>query len=226
MRHMKRMAITSFTSFAEIIECFKKGCLLRCRCGIKFASVNHHLRCNGVKVTLNGFSRPVNCCVPTFNASDVVVVPGCRKNEHQDRIPQQILDTFEKTVGKLTFSHFSNFEDLFKFVANNCGLKNGCCLLTYDFCIRYGQKYGIEPKDYVYLFQGAKEGAKAVFGNISNVFRVETTEFHTELKDKSLTSIDIENLLCVCSDHLHFVRKYCLKKPGRKIKIKPIYNRL
>lgn len=198
------------TSISDIVNCYMRGAHLRFRCnldsyrGCSTYSDFIHYCCYGVKETLVGYDGPVKCCVPTIDPSEVKLLSLAEKHWHQDRVPGRILRLFESNVLTLSLYGYTNFDDLFDYVAANCGLKNGKCLLTYDFCLRYGYDKGIFPSRFVYLFRGAKEGAVNLLGPIPNsVYKLPTTTFTSILGP--MDSMDIENLLCVCSDHIKYL---------------------
>lgn len=103
-----------------------------------------------------------------------------------------------------------NFDDYFEHVARNSGLMNGYCLLVYDFCLRSGQHMTpkLEPNDNVYLFRGAKEGAEYVIGrSLGKLYKLPTKLLQHALST-NLSSMEIEDFLCVCSMHLKYLGAY------------------
>lgn len=202
------------TSFVQLVDCYLAGAYWRFRGNLSsyknylsnYSSFIHHC-VYGHKETVKGFNGAVSCCVPTPSISEVVIY-DIRKHWHQHRVAYKYLQTFESHVSKLNLSGFTNFDDIFDYVASNCGLKYGRCLLTYDFCIRYGFDKGILPKQHVYLYQGARRGAEALFGHPILTDKLDITSFYPYLGTK-LESIDIENLLCTCEDHIKYLKQHC-----------------
>lgn len=130
------------------------------------------------------------------------------KNHHHKRMTES---TIQQTITALKNSNllkqrFLNFEDLFDYV-NNCirGIVGIGQLAVYDISVRIG-KYlcspSIEPRDYVYLQQGALDGANKLLGANPKMkeCRYPITIFPAELQ--KLGSFHIENFLCVMKNML------------------------
>lgn len=201
------------TSFAQLVDCYMVGAYWRLRGNLfnyknylpNYSSFIHHC-VYGHKETAKGHNGPVDCRIPTSSVYDVVIY-DTHKHWHQHRVAYKYLQTFEIHVSKLNLSGFADFDAFFDYVASNCGLKDGRCLLTYDFCIRYGYDKGLLPQQYVYLYRGAKSGAEALFGHPILTDKLDIRCFYPYLGTK-LESIDIENLLCDCKERIS-----CLKQP-------------
>lgn len=181
--------------FKKIVCCYCNGSrfrfheMLKMHAGLCIKQVVY-----GIEISQNGI-YPSQCCMPV-NPSDSFAIAKYI-NAHQKRIPKSILHTFATAAA--TFkpaSSFSNFDDYFDYVAKNCKLKNGICLLTYDYCLRTGYSIGLVPKENVYLFCGAREGAKAILGRVRS-FRIPTTVLQAKL-GTTMDSMEIEDFLCVC----------------------------
>lgn len=95
----------------------------------------------------------------------------------------------------------TTFEALFDQVladAKSFGVVKGPCLWIYDICLRIGQTLPspVLPKNYVYLFCGAKAGA-AKLGIKAKNYRVAVSVFHSKYADlRVLDAADIEDFLC------------------------------
>lgn len=199
------------TTLKDLQDCYCLGAMQRFHKCVEESSKSTHLQCQGVMITNPGCIGPINCCVPLCNAAsgEVVMDPQKgtpKKNSHQHRIPDVNLKAFERMVSGLTIPVFTNFEDLYDYVASHCGLKVKHCLLVYDFCLRYGYSKGIQPKDWVYLFQGARIGAKAFFGQPIKGFRISVSCFRPEFPS-TFESRDVEDFLCVCGNHLEYIKQ-------------------
>ena len=113
---------------------------------------------------------------------------------------------------------FKDFDDYFEYVAKYSGLKNGHCLLVYDFCLRSGQHMipKLEPNDNVYLFRGAREGAEYVIGRpLGKLYKLPTKLLQQALST-NLSSMEIEDFLCVCSMHLKYLGAYSVSSLMKK----------
>lgn len=156
---------------------------------------------NGMKPVCVGCNSSKGSCTPTIMAFNVVFVKGV--HPHQRRISKTKLCAFLNAMRGLNFNQtFNDFDEFFEFVAANSGLVNGHCLLVYDFCLRKGYQLGIEPKKWVYLFRGAKEGAQYVLGKLSpSTYKVPTATLQNAI-DPSLSSMEIEDLLCTYKTQL------------------------
>ena len=145
----------------------------------------------------------VKCCCPASPACSFSIRSNI--SDHQERISKAMLSAFEQKMASLNFlQSFNDFDALFNYVARNSGLANGCCLLVYDFCLRMGHHMSpkVEPDKYVYLFRGARGGAEAVLGNLKNTYKLPTAFLQDALSAHSLTSMEIEDFLCVCEPHI------------------------
>ena len=159
----------------------------------------------GIEISQNG-NYPVLCSTPVNIKTDVFKIAKYL-NRHQQRIPKAILNAFAAKVAPLNPPNtFTNFDDYFDYVSNNSGLKNGNCLLVYDYCLRTGYP-DLVSKRYVYLFCGAREGAIAVLGKVGS-FRIETTVLQKAL-GTTMLSMEIEDFLCVCKAPLHYLASSC-----------------
>lgn len=199
------------TTLKDLQDCYSLGSMQRFHKCVEESSRSTHLQCQGVMITNPGCEGLVKCCVPLCNAAAGEVVfdkktGDPKKNSHQHRIPKGDLAAFERVMTSLTIPAFTNFDDLYDYVALRSGLKVKHCLLVYDFCLRYGYSIGVQPKDWVYLFQGAKAGAKALFGQPIKGFRVSLSCFRPEFP-LAFESRDIEDFLCVCENHLEYIEK-------------------
>ena len=146
---------------------------------------------------------PIKCCMPAA-PTDVFAIAK-RPNAHQQRIKPSTLSAFyTKARSFMLASSFSNFDSYFDYVSKNSGLSNGNCLLVYDYCLRSGYSHGLLPKENVYLFRGAREGAKAVFGNFGSDFRIPTKKLQIAL-GTTMESMEIEDFLCVCKKPLQYL---------------------
>lgn len=187
------------TKYKQVVDCFSRGELTRFHKTIGLCASLHQF-VYGIEISQNG--EKVDCCIPACNQDCFGI--RLNTNNHQKRISNGILASFENKMKTLPFNRsFVDFEDLFNFVANSCGLKNGHCLLVYDFCLRMGYhlKPQVLPHKYVYLFRGAKKGADAVLGKSYQGFKLPTGMLQDAL-NTTLKSYEIEDLLCVCNSHL------------------------
>lgn len=204
------MPTTYPTTLKDLQDCYSLGSMQRFHKCVEESSKSTHLQCYGVMITNPGCGGLVRCCVPLCNPAAGEVVSdkngNPKKNSHQHRIPNKDLKNFEKTISGLTIPSFTDFEKLYDWVASHSGLKVKHCLLVYDFCLRYGYSIGTQPKDWVYLFQGARTGAEALFGVKIKDFRVSTSCFRPEFPT-TFESRDIEDFLCVCKDHIRYIRQ-------------------
>lgn len=188
------------------IDCYYNRARLRLHEMLKLYDPKDIRQCvYGIEISQNGI-YPTQCCMPA-GAEDVFAIAR-NINEHQDRIPKAILNDFVAKAGKFRpASSFANFDEYFNYVADEVEVRgvlvNGKCLLVYDYCLRTGYSIGLVPKDYVYLFCGAREGAKAVLGKVGS-FRVPTTVLQTAL-GTTMQSMEIEDFLCVCKVPLQYL---------------------
>lgn len=204
--------------YKNIIACYSRG--ERCRLQQMLSLCNTFDKCvYGIQTNQNG--KRCKCNLPVY-PSDVFSIASF-KNAHQKRIPKVILQAFLSQVSTLNYSsgQFRDFEELFEYVSNNCGLFKKHCLLVYDFCLRKGYHLNpqVLPNKYVYFFRGAKEGANIVFGKSYKGYKLPTAMLQSALATH-MTSYEIENLLCVC--------KKCLQKLGsisisERTKLETIY---
>lgn len=193
------------TSYSCLVKCYERGAKLRFNVSLGFCTSIHNC-IYGFKVCQKGVIL-LQCHTPATNPADIY--PGKPLAWHQHRVPKSILNNFaQKMLSlKLNSKTFSDFEDLFDYVASNCGLANkGRCLLTYDFCLRYGHCIGIRPKDFVYLFNGAHAGAKSLLGTRIS-YRMPYSTF-TKLLGPSLDAAEVEDFLCVCKGTIPYVTKH------------------
>lgn len=130
----------------------------------------------------------------------------CLRCRHGRRMPWK--DT-ENAVNILLDNNilcktFNNFEDLYDEVRRlleDIHFVRGR-LTLYDTAINIGQLLTpiVEPKDFVYLAAGAREGAGYVIGKKNVDWRVEKDIFGNLFLE--LSSIDIENVLCIYKNQL------------------------
>lgn len=131
-------------------------------------------------------------------------------HSHQNRIRKDKKEDAVKALSKVITcppSHVKDLEDLFEWVYNvlkNKGVIKNRCLWVYDIALRMGQCMSpkIEPKDYVYLYNGAYDGAVALnktlpSGNKINIVdnRAPITSFPPILQKEG--AIYIEDIMCV-----------------------------
>ena len=195
------------TTVKDLQDCYSLGAFQRFTKCIEESSKSNSLRVRGVKITNPECKNPVCCCVPLRDASKGVVIVDKKgypkKNDHQDRIPTEILEDFEKKMAGYSKT-FTTFEELFDDVVTHSGVRP--CLMIYDFCLRYGHYIHLKPKDKVYLFKGAKAGAESYFGCSIKPYRISTSSFRPDFPAK-FESHYIEDFLCVCCDHIAYIRK-------------------
>ena len=187
--------------YLPVIDCYSRGSKIRFHAILDLCNTQSCF-VRGVKISQNGHA--VNCCCPANSACSFSI--RSHISEHQERISKATLLAFEQKMATLNFSQaFNDFEEFFQYVAHNSGLANGCCLLVYDFCLRMGHHMSpkVEPYKYVYLFRGAREGAEAVLGRLkSSIYKLPTAFLQDALSAHSLTSMEIEDFLCVCESHI------------------------
>lgn len=191
------------TKYNNLIDCFSKGEKFRlekmlglCR-SISECVQGKELYQNGRSVT--------KCCVPVC-PHDIFGIKASI-NAHQRRIPKSVLSRFLGIMSSLSWpSTFKDFEDLYDYVSKKSGLSFPNCLLVYDFSLRMG--YNISPKvlpqKYVYLFNGAKEGAEALLGAKIKGYKIPTSIFHYII-GKRLNSYELEHFFCVCKSHIDMI---------------------
>ena len=132
------------SKYKYIVNCYSKGSKVRLHKMLDLCT-SLHAFVYGIEISQNG-EKVARCCIPACEVDCFSI--RLNKNSHQRQIPNGILYAFEKKMGSLNFRRsFHNFDDFFEYVAANCGLKNGHCLLVYDFCLRKGQHMSpkIEP---------------------------------------------------------------------------------
>lgn len=188
--------------YINIVTCFSRGEKLRLYKMLGLCTSLHQC-VYGIEIAQNG--KRCKCCIPACS-KDVFSI-ALKINAHQRRIQKGVLNSFLSSVSSLSFSKsFKDFEDLYDYVAKNSGLTHKNCLLVYDFCLRMGYHLNpqILPDKFIYLFQGAKEGAKAVFGKTYKGFRLPTAMLQSAL-GTTMNSFEIEHLLCVCKPHLDYL---------------------
>ena len=208
------------SKYNSLIDCYSNGSRVRLH-KILDLCTSLHQYVYGIEVCQNG--ERVKCCVPACGKDCFTII--LNRNSHQRQVQKGILESFKKTMSALHSSlSFQSFDDYFEYVAQNSGLKNGYCLLVYDFCLRSGHHMTpqLEPNEYVYLFRGAREGAEYVIGKPLGKFYKLPTKFLQCVLSTKLTSMEIEDFLCVCSLHLKYIGAYSgisslMKKYGIKL---------
>lgn len=198
---------------SRLINCYYNGARLRFHETLKcYRGLSIKQYVDGIEISQNG-CYPVPCCVPVSPTARFAIAKYL--NRHQQRISKAVLSAFAaKAVGFKSAKDFSNFDKYFDYVADEAEksgiLKNGKCLLVYDYCLRTGYPDPV-PKEYVYLFCGAREGAKAVLppSALAGKFRVSTTVLHAALGTTCLNSMEIEDFLCVCEAPLKYLASSC-----------------
>lgn len=191
--------------YKRLLDCYYNGSRLRFHKTLKkYARLSVLQRVYGIEISQNGI-YPVQCCMPA-GEKDVFAIARYINN-HQVRVPKAILNAFAAKAAMLKpAKSFDDFDEYFDYVAKNSGLKNGNCLLVYDYCLRTGYP-DLVPEKYVYLFRGAREGAIAVLGKVSS-FRIETTVLQKAL-GTTMQSMEIEDFLCVCKAPLQYLASSC-----------------
>ena len=127
---------------------------------------------------------------------------------HQNRIRKDKKESAINALNSVTYtSNIKDFEDLFEWVYNvlkNKEVIKNRCLWVYDIALRMGQCMSpkIEPKDYVYLYSGAYDGAVAlnkVLPNGNKIMiignRAPINSFPPMLQKEG--AIIIEDIMCV-----------------------------
>lgn len=188
--------------YQNIIDCFNRGERFRLHKMLSLCSTLHQCVL-GVEIAQNG--KRSKCCLSSCSTDCFSVALSI--NAHQRRIPKSVLNAFYTSVSSISFSRsFKDFEELYDYVAKHSGLSKKNCLLVYDFCLRKGYHLNpqIVPDKYVYLFQGAKEGAKAVFGKTYRGYKLPTAMIQSAL-GTNMNSYEIEHLLCVCKPHIQYL---------------------
>ena len=194
--------------YKRLIDCYCYGARLRFHETLKRYKGFTRKDCvHGIEICQNG-GFPVPCCVPVGPKDRFAIAKYL--NAHQKRISKSVLNAFAtKAAGFSLASSFTNFDEYFDYVSKNSGLKDGNCLLVYDYCLRTGYPE-LVPEEYVYLFCGAREGAKAVLPKsvLAGKFRVPTTVLQTAL-GTTMSSMEIEDFLCVCKAPLQYLASSC-----------------
>lgn len=201
--------------YKRLLDCYYNGSRIRFHETLKLYNPKKYdlkgtkKRVYGIEISQNG-DYPVPCSAPANIKTDVFKIAKYL-NAHQKRIPKAILKAFAAKVATLKpASSFSNFDRYFNYVADEVEkskiLVNGKCLLVYDYCLRTGYS-DLVPEKYVYLFCGAREGAKAVLGKVGS-FRIETTVLQKAL-GTTMQSMEIEDFLCVCKAPLQYLASSC-----------------
>lgn len=151
---------------------------------------------------LGGFSTLIDCVCGGFG--NVYKQPKYKKNSHQYRLTDKTiedahdallplwedgkgLDTFEQLMEKVTPIDVFGFGPLGK----------------YDFAVRYGYSRGLRPEKFVYLHQGAANGAKILVakGKLPKFAgRLPVADFPEPLR--RLGALHIECLLCIYEGEL------------------------
>ena len=191
------------------IECYCNRARLRLHARLKlYGGLSIRQRVCGIEISQNGL-YPTQCCMPVGPKDAFAVAKS--PNSHQKRIPKAMLNAFSAQAAKFKpATAFANFDAYFDYVASEAVkskvLVNGNCLLVYDYCLRTGYSIGLVPKDYVYLFCGAREGAEAVLphGVLTSKFRVPTVDLQAALGTR-MDSMEIEDFLCVCKIPLKYL---------------------
>lgn len=192
--------------FKRLIDCYCRGAKVRFHKMLgKYKYLTREQCVYGIEISQNG-NYPVLCSTPVNIKTDVFKIAKYL-NRHQQRIPKAILNAFAAKADTLKpASSFSNFDEYFDYVVKNSGLKDGNCLLVYDYCLRTGYP-DLVPEKYVYLFRGAREGAITVLGKVGS-FRIETTVLQKAL-GTTMQSMEIEDFLCVCKEPLQYLASTC-----------------
>ena len=206
---MKNLTIMCYSP----IECYCRGSKHRLHKMLGLYSPSNKKQCvYGIEISQNGI-YPLKCCMPV-GPNDVFAIAR-NINAHQIRIPKAVLSAFAAKAATLKQAEdFSNFDKYFDYIAKEAEksgiLKDGKCLLVYDYCLRTGYLSGPKPEEYVYLFRGAREGAKAVLppSALAGKFRVPTKDLQTALGTK-MESMEIEDFLCVCEAPLQYLASSC-----------------
>ena len=202
--------------YKRLIECYYNGARLRFHETLKrYRGLSTRQYVCGIEICQNG-GYPVPCCVPVGSKDRFAIARYL--NKHQQRISKEVLNAFAaKAVGFMPASSFTstNFDKYFDYVADEAEksgvLVNGKCLLVYDYCLITGYSSGPKPKEYVYLFRGAMEGAKTVLppSALAGKFRVPTKMLLAALGTTCLNSMEIEDFLCVCEAPLKYLASSC-----------------
>lgn len=136
------------------------------------------------------------------------------KDFHQRRMTADTVRAACGVLYNLDARQFNDFEALAeeveRLIGENC-IKGFGRLAVYDFALRYGHSRGIKPKKFVYIQQGARDGAMGLreagylsFANSDRKIPVEA--FPAELR--ALGAMHIENFLCDMKNYLRELKKH------------------
>ncbi|MBR5697044.1 MAG: hypothetical protein IKX44_00260 [Prevotella sp.] len=128
----------------------------------------------------------------------------CLRCRHGWRMPWESTKRAVKALldSKILEKKFSKFESLYyeiKILFRNIPFACGD-LTLYDTAVNIGQllKPIVEPKDYVYLAAGAREGAGYIFDKDDVCRKMPTSVFAGLFP--GVPNIDLENMLCIYKD--------------------------
>lgn len=130
----------------------------------------------------------------------------CLKCRHGRRMPWKDAESAVNILlqNKILYNTYNNFEELYGEVYRLLGVIHFVRgrLTLYDTALNIGQLLNpvVEPKDYVYLAAGAREGAGYVIGKKNLDWRVKIDILGNLFSE--LSSIDIENVLCIYKNQL------------------------
>ena len=199
------MAKRSFTSINQMIDDYNQKGYLHQQIELGLYSINDvEGLVSGYTplVTINGKTIKLWCCSSMLNVNQSNIGTSwphphqwwmTNKSSYRKRIAAMLIRAGIKSW------QFPNFEELYDHLTI-LGFMPGT-LYHYDLARRIGHCLSINPKDYVYLHQGALTGAQILDkkGHISLPqnwsVRVETSIFSTCFPN--VNSIDIENMLCI-----------------------------
>lgn len=128
---------------------------------------------------------------------------------HQRRLKKVVVAQVKQILGNQDWTHTSyrDFEDLYDQVRKAVNIKGIGDLTIYDIAVQIGKccNPAVLPKKYVYLAQGALEGAKMLLGagyisahkdhSVSGFTRIDMSHFAPYFS--SATALDIEEILCI-----------------------------
>lgn len=135
-----------------------------------------------------------------------------RKHPHQWRLSNKTIfnaanELSRHLSGTTPFKDFEELYDAVWAVKVNKDLKGFGRLADYDFSLRYGHNLTprVEPMDYVYIHQGALEGAKRLYAKGGMTAapvtpRQRVTDFCQSLQ--ALGAMHMENFLCIYKDKI------------------------
>jgi len=199
------MAKKCFTSINQMIDDYKQKGYRHQQIELGLYSINEvEGLVSGYTplVTINGKTIRLWCCSSMLNVNQSNV-STCWPHPHQWWMTNKV--SYRRRIADMLIKdgimswQFSDFEELYGHLTN-LGFMPGT-LYHYDLARRIGHCLSINPKDYVYLHQGALTGAQILDkkGHISLPqnwsVRVETSIFSTCFPN--VNSIDIENMLCI-----------------------------